>query len=190
MTTAPPRKPMTADELLKLPDDGNRYELVRGVLICMSPSSLRSSVVGSKIDARIRIFIDERRLGESGISEGGFKLSSDPDVVRVPDVWFVRAERVPAGGFPEGIWPGFPDLAVEILSPSDRPIALAERVQDYLSAGTRLVWAIDPEARAAAVFRPTGAPTFLTEDGTLAGEDVLPGFTLALRDVLPAPAGQ
>ena len=147
-------------------------------------------MVGRKMAARLGDFVDGHGIGECGISEGGFKLASDPDVVRAPDVWFVRAERVPAGGFPSGIWEGFPDLAVEVLSPTDRPLAVAQKLQDYLDAGTRLVWVLDPDARAAAVYRPGHVPTFLNEDGILDGEDVLPGFALPLRDVLPPPPAQ
>ena len=190
MTIAPSRQLMTADDLLKLPDDGYHYELVQGVLLRMAPSTLRSAVVASKADFRLRSFVEEHRLGECGISEGGFKLASNPDVVRAPDVWFVRADRVPPGGFPEGFWEGFPDLAIEVLSPSDRPLAVARKVQEYLAAGTRLVWVLDPDARAAAGYRPGHVPVFLDENGILDGEDVLHGFTLPLRDVLPPPPAQ
>ena len=190
MTIAASRPLLTADDLLKLPDDGKRYELVRGELVCMAAATLRSSIIGAKVATRLTLFVEQHPIGECGISEGGFKLAPNPDIVRVPDVWFVRAERVPAGGFPDGIWEGFPDLAVEVLSPTDRPLAVAQKVQEYLDAGTRLVWVLDPDARAAAVYRPGHVPVFLDENGILDGEDVLSGFTLPLRDVLPSLPAQ
>ncbi len=175
---------MTAEDLLKLPDDGKHYELVRGMLICMSPSSIRPSSISGRVMVRVGSFVDQHHLGEYGTAEGGFKLASNPDTVRAPDVWFIRAERIPPDGLPEGFFPGAPDLAVEVLSPSDRPLEVMEKVRDYLDAGTRLVWVIDPEPGASAVFRADGSVTFLSDDGVLDGEDVLPGFSLPLRDVL------
>jgi len=186
MATASAPRLMTADELLAMPDDGNRYELVEGELICMSPSSVWPGIVGGNIFGLLWTFLRRRRgLGICGISEVGFRLASDPDTVRAPDVWFVRAERVAAQGIPEGFWPGAPDLAVEVLSPSDRFTAVLRKVQDYLSAGTRLIWVIDPQGRSAAVFQPDAMPSLLGEDGMLDGADVLPGFSLRLRDILP-----
>ena len=86
-------------------------------------------------------------------------------------------------GVPDGFWPGAPDLAVEVLSPSNRFSEILERVEDYLVAGTRLIWIFDPEARNVRSFRPDRAPLVVGEDGVLSGEDVLPGFTLRLTDV-------
>lgn len=178
-------KLMTAEELAALPDDGHVYELSRGKLICMSPSGSLPSIVAGKILFRLAGFVEQHRLGFYGTAEGGFRLARQPDTVRAPDVWFVRGERLPAEGIPTTFWPGAPDLAIEVLSPSDRFSAVLEKVRDYIDAGTRLVWVIDPEARSAGVFRPQGPVFFVDEDGTLDGEDVLPGFSLRLRDVLP-----
>ena len=176
---------MTAEELAKLPDDGHVYELSRGRLICMSPSGTLSSIIAGKVLVRLGVFVDRERLGLYGTAEGGFTLARQPDTVRAPDVWFVRAERIPGGGIPITFWPGAPDLAIEVLSPSDRFGAVLEKVRDYIDAGTRLVWVIDPESRSAGVFRPHGPVQFIDEPGALDGEDVLPGFSLPLCDVLP-----
>ncbi|MGH2599944.1 MAG: Uma2 family endonuclease [Dehalococcoidia bacterium] len=99
------------------------------------------------------------------------------------DVWFVRADRVPAGAADE-FFPGSPDLAVEVLSPSDRFGPVVQKARDYLAAGTRLVWVIDPKGRTAAVFHADGSARLLGEEDTLDGEDVLPGFSMTLRDLL------
>ena len=176
---------MTAEELLTLPDSDTRRELVRGVLVTMSPSALPPTIVGGNIFARLWNFLRRRRLGACGFADAGFKLASDPDTVRAPDIWFLRAERIPPDGIPRGgYWEGAPDLAVEVLSPTDRFTDVLRKAQDYLNAGTRLVWIVDPEGRSAAVFRPDAAPLLLGETGTLDGGDVLPGFSVRLRDVL------
>ena len=113
-------------------------------------------------------------------------LATNPDIVRAPDAWFVRAERVPAEGIPRDFRHGYPDLAVEVLSPSDRRADVMRTVREYLTAGTPLVWVIDPDGRWAEVFRADGTYTYLDENGALDGEDVLPGFALTLRDVFEA----
>jgi Uma2 family endonuclease len=132
-------------------------------------------------------FVDTHpALGVCGISEAGFQLSANPDTVRAPDVWFIAAERIPPESIPDGFWPGAPDLAVEALSPSDRFADVLRKVKEYLAAGSQLVWVVDPKGRSAAAFGP-GSPLaeLLGEDGVLDGGDVLPGFSLTLRDVLP-----
>ena len=183
MTAVPLPRLMTADELMELPDDGTLYELSRGMLVCMSPSSYGPSRVAGRVIARAGTFIDEHELGDYGSAEGGFFLAANPDTVRAPDFWFVRAERVPPGDNPEGFYQGPPDLAVEVLSPSDRFHNVMLKVRDYLDAGTPLVWVLDPKSKVTAVFRSGQPVRFLDEDGVLDGEDVLPGFSLPLRDV-------
>ncbi len=175
---------MTAEDLLRLPDDGNQYELVRGKRICMGGTPARPAIVAANIGTLINVFVRQHRLGVCGGADFGFLLASNPDTVRVPDFAFVRAERVPAAGIPDGFWQGAPDLAIEVFSPSNRFTDVLEKVYEYLAAGARLVWVVEPEARKAMVFRPGAAPPLvLGEDGVLDGEDVLPGFTLPLREV-------
>jgi Uma2 family endonuclease len=111
-------------------------------------------------------------------------ISRGPDTVRAPDVWFVRTERLEGGRLPNAFFPGAPDLAVEVISPTDRRGAVMKKVGEYLEAGTRLVWVIYPENRSAVVYRPEGLPEIIGEDGVLDGEDVVPGFSLTLRDAL------
>jgi Uma2 family endonuclease len=145
---------MTAEELLRLPDDGHRRELVRGRLVELSPAGSRSSIVSGRIHSRIGPFVERRKVGLCGGSEWGFLLATDPDIVRAPDVAVVVAARIGAEGVPAGYWRGAPDLAVEVVSPSDRLADVLEKVEECLTYGTRLVWVIDPEARKAIVFRP------------------------------------
>ena len=186
MTASPSPMPMTADELLTLPDrPGVSYELVRGELRVMAPTAALPGVVAMRLGRRLDTFVDEHGLGVCGTAESAFRMRSNPDTVRAPDIWFVRSANVPAEGIPQTFWPGAPDLAVEVLSPSDRFVDVLEKTQDYLDAGTLMVWAIDPIGRSAAIFRPDHPPRLLREDGVLDGEDVVPGFSLTLRDILP-----
>ena len=174
---------MTADELAELPDDGWFYELDRGRLIRMAPASSWSSVVTSRVNRRVDAFVEDNGLGVCGSAEWGFVLATDPDVVRAPDVGFVRAERIPASGLPRGFWHGAPDLAVEVRSPTDRTPDVLKKVAEYLEAGALLVWVLDPDRRSAVVYRVDGTVAVFGEDGVLDGEDVLPGFTLRLAEV-------
>ena len=152
----------------------------------MSPSGALSSIVAGKVLVKLAGFVEQGRLGLYGTAGGGFQLTRQPDTVRATDVWFVRTEHIPAEGIPTRMfWPGAPDLAIEVLSLSDRFGDVLEKVQEYIDAGTRLVWVIDPESRSAGVFRLHGPVQFIDEPGALDGEDILPGFSLPLSDVLP-----
>lgn len=174
---------MTADELLRMPDDGSTYELDHGELICMGPAGSRSGIVTFRVSLRCGAFVEQQRLGVCGSAEWGFRLSTNPDTVRVPDIGFVSAERIPADGILQGFWPGAPDLAIEVLSPTDRFADVLVKVHEYLDAGVRLVWVIDPESRRAFIFRPAREPEIVDADGELRGEDVVPGFVLHLVEV-------
>ena len=181
MTTSPERL-WTAEELLELPDDSFSYELVAGRLIRMAPSAWLPGVVSANLLGEMQSFVRRNGLGICGTADSGVVLRRGPDTVRAPDVWFVRAERVPEPA--DEFFPGSPDLAVEVLSPGDRFGPVVEKARDYLAAGTRLVWVIDPKAQTAAVFCPNGSARLLGEDDALDGADVLPGFSVTLRDLL------
>ncbi len=183
MTQSVTERLMTAGELLALPDDGWKYELIEGRLVRVSPSSTWSSAVSANALTLINGFVRPRRLGVCGDADWGFVLGTDPDLVRSPDVAFVSAERIPASGLPKGFWHGAPDLAVEVRSPSDRTADVLRKVAEFLEAGTRLVWVLDPERRSAVVYRADGTVAAFGADGILDGEDVLPGFSLALAEV-------
>src|SRR5439155_12030612 len=107
-----------------------------------------------------------------------------PDTVRALDVAFVARERVPAEGKPEGFWIGAPDLAVEVVSPSDRFDEVLEKVEEYLAAGTRLVWIVLPRTQAVMVCRSAREATILRGDEELGGEDVLAGFVCRVKDLV------
>ena len=168
---------LTADELLRLPDDGFRHELVRGELRKMSPAGARHSRIAVRIAARLLAYVEQHRLGAVYGADGGFILSRNPDTVRAPDVSFVRAERVLDTA---GFMPGAPDLAVEVISPSDLYSEVDAKTLEYLRAGTRAVVIVEPEKRTVRVHRASGS--VLVED-VLSVDEVVPGWTLPLSEL-------
>lgn len=175
-----PTEIRTAEELLRNPHIG-RCELVRGVLHMMSPSGARHGVVAGNLFMAIGGHVRAHGLGRAFAAETGFQIRKDPDTVRAPDVAFVRTGRppIPAHGF----YPGAPDLAVEVLSPDDRPGYVREKVAEWLESGTHAVWVVDPRDRTVTVHEPRRKAKRLDETGTLRGEDVLPGFEMSVASI-------
>ncbi len=170
----------TAEELLKAQDIG-RCELVRGELRMMIPPSAEHGRVTINITGPILTHARAKGLGTIYAAETGFLLARNPDTVRAPDVAFVRAGRGPT---PErGYYPGAPDLAVEVLSPDDRPGYVRDKVAEWLEAGSLAVWVVDPRTKIVTVHEPGRAPVALGENDTLRGGDVLPGFALVVARV-------
>ncbi|MCY4364661.1 MAG: Uma2 family endonuclease [Chloroflexi bacterium] len=174
---------VTAEELLDMPGDGYRYELVRGELQKMAPAGARHGRSAGKVSRSLMNHVATNNLGEVYIAEAGFLLASDPDHVRVPDAAFVRRERFEEVGDVDGFFPGPPDLAVEVISPSDRYTEVAEKVEDWLNAGTRMVIVVDPRRRVAAVHSPGREPITLTDQDTLEGGDVVPGWSMPVVEI-------
>jgi Uma2 family endonuclease len=130
----------------------------------------------------LREFVEPRGLGVV-FTETAYVLSRDPDTLRGPDVSFVRSERFEANEARRSYIRGGPDLAVEILSPSNRPGEMRARVAEYLAAGTRLVWVVDPERETVTTYRSLFEPRRVGRDGTLDGEDVLPGLSISAAEL-------
>jgi Uma2 family endonuclease len=181
MASYPNPELMTAEDLMALPDDGSFHELDEGRLVTMPPSAARSSRVCTLLLIKLGAFVLQHGLGMLMGEQGGVVLRRGPDIVRAPDISFVRQDRVVDTG--RGYFPGAPDLAVEVLSPSDRYSAVSRKVTQYLAAGVRLVWVIDPEERTVTIHRSGNVVTVLPEDGVLDGEDVVPGFRLPLIEI-------
>lgn len=171
----------TEVDLLAQPEDGSKYELVDGE-IRMSPGGARHSQVGVKLAARLLAFTTDRRLGFVFGSDIGYRLPGGN--VRSPDASFVRAGRFPDERVPDDFANMAPDLAVEVVSPGDRPRHLLDKVGEYLEAGTRLVWVIEPAKAKAVAYRSLSEVRELGPDQALDGEDVLPGFSCPLREIL------
>jgi Uma2 family endonuclease len=172
---------ITADELFRMPDDGfHKYELVAGKLRTMTPAGSLHGVVGMRLAAAILVHVDQHRLGVVFAADTGFKLASNPDTVRAPDIAFVSRARIPASGIPEAFWLGAPDLAVEVLSPTDVRSEVAEKIEEYIEAGVKQVWFVEPSERRLTIHRPGMRPQVLDEHDTLDGGDLLPGFQYPL----------
>jgi Uma2 family endonuclease len=173
---------MTAEDLLQ-PQIPEHAELVRGVLLVREPPGFSHGAITARLTVLLANHVDAHNLGLVLVGDAGFKLASDPDTVRGADVAFVRRERVPPQS--PRPFPSFPpDLAIEVLSPNDRPGETLAKVADWLSAGTRLVWVIDPQRRLARIYRQDGTESILSDADMLEGEDVLPGFTRNLGTIL------
>ncbi|HEX2205050.1 MAG TPA: Uma2 family endonuclease [Longimicrobium sp.] len=173
---------VTADELLRIPDDGLRRELVRGEVREMTPAGRPHGKVALRIGARLETYVSAHGLGEAYAAETGFRLASNPDTVLAPDVSFVRSERLPELQA-EGLISGPPDLAVEVVSPRDSFGDVQAKVFEWLAAGCRMVVVVDPRRRASTVYRSRSDVVLLTENDVLDGDDVVPGWTLPLREL-------
>lgn len=172
---------VTAEELLRMPDDGRCYELLDGVLVEMSPPGERHGAVTGNVYHILRTYVDAHGLGRV-LTEIGIFLRHNPDRVRAPDVCFIAGDRIPAGVAPPGFRERVPDLIVEVISPFDRPGEVEQKVAEWLRAGARLVWAVDPEKRTLRVHRGGEGVRTLTEEDMIGGEPVLPGFNVSVRD--------
>jgi len=170
----------TADELLRATGVG-RCELVRGELRRMIPPSYEHGRIANRIGYRLTLHVESKGLGTVVAAETGFLIARRPDTVRAPDAAFVRAER--AAGPARGYYPGAPDLAVEVLSPDDRPGEVRAKVEEWLQAGAGAVWVVDPESRTVVVHERLRDPVVLRDTDLLRGGDVVPLFTLPVRDV-------
>lgn len=174
---------MSADQLLALPDDGRRRELVRGELRELTPAGHRHGKVGMRLSWRLAQHVEANDLGVVTLAETGFRLASDPDTVRAPDAAFVRQERVDAVGETDGFFPGAPDLAIEVVSPQDRFTEVEEKVFDWLDAGARMVLVVNPRKQTVTVYRAWDDIVVLGRDETLAGAEVVPGWSVPVREL-------
>lgn len=173
---------MTADELLWMPDDGNRYELIRGELKKMAPTGGFHGKQTNYVQISLGFYVHANNLGVVYAADTGFLLETDPDLVLAPDVAFIRRERQRLGDTARYI-PVAPDLAVEVISPSDRLTQVHEKALEWLAHGVRMVIVVNPRNRTVQVYSsPTDIVT-LTEADTLDGGDVVPGWRMAVADI-------
>ena len=172
-----------AHELICMPTDGRRLELVKGKLYEMPPAGAGHGSVAMRVGIVLGAYVLRNRLGEVFAAETGFVLRRDPDTVRAPDAAFVAAERIPPEGPPDAYFDLAPDLAVEVVSPGDRAGEIRDKVQDWLRSGTRLVWVIYPSRRSVTVYRSADEVQVLSEDDTLEGGEVVPGFECRVSDL-------
>jgi Uma2 family endonuclease len=177
------QKLITAEEFMKMPDpeDGSQQELLQGVIITMPPPQARHEVCCSKVGRLIGNHVEAKQLGITTCNDAGFISERDPDSVRGPDIAYYSRQR--ATEIPVGYFEIPPDLAVEVLSPSDSHTRVQEKMRHYLKHGVSMVWLIDPELRIVTVYRRREHARTLEETDTLTGEDVLPGFSCKVADL-------
>jgi Uma2 family endonuclease len=182
MAAEAPAKLVTAEEFLHWPDDGQVQELVEGVVVTMPPPKKLHGLIVNMIAWLLTNWARATKLADVFGGDTGYVLRRDPDTVRGADVSVVlrKADQLTdLSGYGEGA----PDLAVEVLSPSNRPGEVLRKVGEYLDAGGRMVWVVDPERRAVTVFRSINLVRVLHEADTLDGEDVLPGFSCRVAEI-------
>ena len=176
---------LTAAELAQMtPEPGHRYELIRGVVRRMAAAGAKHGQISQEFARRLGNHVVERGLGVVFSSDTGFVIERDPDVILMPDVGFVRAERLPPDGVPNGYVPVVPDLAVEVVSPTDRWVDVEEKVALYLQNGVPLLWLFVPRRRTVRVYAAGRPVEELGEDGVLDGGEVVPGLRLSIAGLL------
>jgi Uma2 family endonuclease len=183
MSTATKR--FTPDDLLSLPDDGHRYELVDGELVEKGMGA-ESDLIGGIVYHLLALYCASNPVGLPTPETNYQCFPDDPGKVRRPDASFIRKERVPAA-IPRGYWRIAPDMAVEVVSPNDLYSEVEAKVNEYLAAGVRLVWVIDPPTLSVRVHRADGTVTDIGPDGELSGEDIVRGFHCPVASLFPSP---
>lgn len=177
-------KKYTPDEALALPD-AKSYELVDGELVEKEPMGMEAAGCAAQLSGLLTVHCNARNAGWVFV-EGPFTCyPDDPGKMRRPDVAFVRRGRFPGERPPKGCASVAPDLAVEVVSPNDLQSEVDRKVHEYLQAGVKRVWVVNPDVRTVRIHRPDGTILELREDGELTGEDVLPDFRCPVRSLFP-----
>ena len=180
MTTTP--QLLTAEDLWRMPNN-QRRELVKGELRTMAPAGFEHGAVITNVAFLLARHVKSERLGVVLGAETGFIIGRNPDTVRGADVAFVSTARLPQGPLPISYFPSAPDLAVEVVSPSDTTVEVQDKVDDYLAGGTKMIWVINPRHKTVVVHRPQTIPHVLRQTDTLTGDDVVPGFSCAVSEI-------
>jgi Uma2 family endonuclease len=172
----------TADDLWVMPTD-EPWEIWRGELIEVPFSGMESSAVGYQVGHKVASYVAEYDLGVVTGEAGGYILFPDRRTVVMPDIGFIRWERLPDRRLPRKFCPVPPDLAVEVTSPTDEPADMARKLALYLEAGVPLVWWLDPDRRRVRVYHRGQFAAEHHEGDVLDGLDILPGFRLPVADI-------
>jgi Uma2 family endonuclease len=186
MTTV--SNPMTADELFALPGSSGPCELVRGERRMMTPAGYDHGRIENSLNYVLTHFVKQRSLGGVLTSDTGFLLTRNPDTVRCADVAFIRRERINPPDRQGPYYPGAPDLAIEIVSPTDRAGEIDEKVRDWLDHGCQVVWLVNPTWRTVTVYRSGADIKVFTETDALDEPSLLAGFSLPVREIFDVPS--
>jgi Uma2 family endonuclease len=149
----------------------------------MEPAGAEHGRIAINITLPLGQYIVDHQLGRVYAAETGFKISSNPDTVRTSDAAFISNEQLDRIGSPKGYWPGAPDLAVEVVSPNDRYEEVMDKVLEWLEAGCRMVIVVNPRIRNVNVYRSLEEIVILTEADILDGGDVVPGWSMPVRNI-------
>jgi len=180
MRALPPQ--LEPEDLLRMPD-GDRYELIDGVPVEKAMGA-EADWIGTTLIGLLQPFCRANKLGRVyGAATGYQCFPSHPKRVRLPDVSFVAAGRLPGDRIPEGYIPIAPDFAAEVVSPKERYEKVQQKIMDYKDARIRLIWVISPKSRTVLIRRLDGTCAEVGEAGELSGEDVIPGFTCKVADL-------
>ena len=178
----------TVEDLLEMEDDGCRHELIRGELITKSPAARPHGKLLIELARHVGNYLADRPIGEAYTGDTGYILSRDPDVLLAPDLSVIRLERLPDDPPETGFEDLVPDLVAEVLSPSERMGQVNYTVWEYLGAGVKLVWLVDPSQRNVAIHAPDQLMQVIGIDDTLDGGEVLPEFRLLLMELFTQAA--
>ncbi len=182
MAVSAPNKGYTVEELWELSHrEGKRYELVKGELVELAPARDEHGYVAGRLLGKVVQYVESARLGYIFAAETGFVLREEPATVRAPDLAYVSRERAPQS-WSRQFARFVPDLVAEVVSPADTYSDVMRKVEDWLNAGVKAVWVIDPMTRQVSVYR-SGQVRILGEEEVLTGEDVLPGFECKVSEI-------
>jgi len=177
MQSVKPKGTATVEDLLNMPEDGLKHELVNGEIV-VSPAGWEHSKITIKISHILATFLDAHPIGELGSSELGIWLAGGN--LRSPDVTFIRSEKVPKGEKQRAFLESIPDLAVEVLSPSDRSKFVQAKIREFLENGVPIVWLVDPAQKTVTEYRSLSEIKLYSGDDVIHADPVLPGFSCAI----------
>lgn len=174
---------LSAEDLLKLGEDGRWCELLDGRLVKMAPAGGIHGEIVSRADYVLRTHVDANQLGKVLAGDPGIILSRNPDRVRAPDVCFIAREHVPEEGLPSGYLEIVPDFVIEVISPGDTASEVEAKVEEWLRAGVRLVWAMYPKTRSLVAYESLAVVHLYTETDTVSGATVLPDLSIRVAEL-------
>ena len=174
---------MTADELLALPRGEFRHELINGELKTTPLSGHRHGRIAVSLAAPLAQHVKKNCLGQVHAAGTGFKLTTNPDTVRTPDVAFIRKQSVEGTEDATGYWPAAPNLAVEVLDFDDIVFEVEEKVMEWLDAGSEQVWVLSPGLQTVTIYRSRTEVSVLTIKDSLVGGTLVPGFQILVAEI-------